>query len=87
MVLLFKLCKRIECTLQNWLGTIRHFTQDIILTIYMQGRLSLFLIVILYPENCRHIDSKKYVIYLVSFVRLIGVLMFEIILLPAKIYT
>lgn len=58
------------------------------LTIYVQGRISLFFIVILYPENCRHRDSKEYFIYLVSLVRLIVVLMSEIIiLLSAKIYT
>jgi len=36
-------------------------------------------IVNLYPENCRHIDSKKYFIHLASFVRLIVLFVSEII--------
>lgn len=62
-VLLYKLWKRTELHIymQNnwWLETNQnmHFTHDIFFEIYMQGRVSLFLIVtlwILTLKNCRH---------------------------------
>lgn len=96
-VLLYKLWKRTELHIymQNnwWLETNQnmHFTHDIFFEIYMQGRVSLFLIVTLWIFTLKivNIDSEtKYFIHFGSFVRLVVLfLCLKLLIRFVKIHT